>query len=466
MFLRNSCSDFAKEKIRCLRKYLKSCLRMKTMKDLLILVLTFANAINSEHFSSFKQLENLIDLNGHIVKALKQYISNEQNTIGNLDISPELFEMKSLKNKSKEQYAGNPINQFFIIKQLLEARKILERYPNIIQYSDIGDMNGRLPSQEDYAGVIEGIFRLQDTYNWEPRFFHQNTSEYKSEEPTADDYFEIGMYAFKIEDYYHALPWFLEAHAKLRNNSNVSLSTHTLLDYLSYTTYKQGNFGHARNLTIELLQIDPENTRFNENMKFFNETIEAIKNGTPLESWQMTKQSAFEAEHFILNQRADDDFYEKRKYEALCRGDLLENDANRLSKLMCRYRHNHKPYLLLNPVKEEEMFDSPRIVMYHDILNDREIEVLKRLAEPHLERALIHNPRTSALEPAQYRISKLCWLSESDHPVVKRVSKLIENLMNITTRSAEMLQIQNYGVGGHYEPHFDFSRVCTAFHKH
>ncbi|CAF1573558.1 unnamed protein product, partial [Adineta steineri] len=50
------------------------------------------------------------------------------------------------------------------------------------------------------------------------------------------------------------------------------------------------------------------------------------------------------------------------------------------------------------------------------------------------------------------------WLRNEDSSVVSRLSRLIEAVTNLSMRTAEDLQIANYGVGGHYEPHYDFAR--------
>uniref|UniRef100_A0A183VC61 Fe2OG dioxygenase domain-containing protein n=1 Tax=Toxocara canis TaxID=6265 RepID=A0A183VC61_TOXCA len=49
-------------------------------------------------------------------------------------------------------------------------------------------------------------------------------------------------------------------------------------------------------------------------------------------------------------------------------------------------------------------------------------------------------------------------LKGTEHPVVDRINKRIDMMTNLNQETAEELQAQNYGIGGHYEPHFDFAR--------
>nr|XP_019809220.1 PREDICTED: prolyl 4-hydroxylase subunit alpha-1 [Bos indicus] len=75
-----------------------------------------------------------------------------------------------------------------------------------------------------------------------------------------------------------------------------------------------------------------------------------------------------------------------------------------------------------------------------------------------LRRATISNPITGDLETVHYRISKSAWLSGYENPVVSRINMRIQDLTGLDVSTAEELQVANYGVGGQYEPHFDFAR--------
>lgn len=72
---------------------------------------------------------------------------------------------------------------------------------------------------------------------------------------------------------------------------------------------------------------------------------------------------------------------EHKKYEMLCRK-AIQLPAHVSSRLKCRYIHKNNPYLLIGPLKEEEAFHEPRIVLYRDVIYDSEMETVKKLAQP------------------------------------------------------------------------------------
>lgn len=51
-------------------------------------------------------------------------------------------------------------------------------------------------------------------------------------------------------------------------------------------------------------------------------------------------------------------------------------------------------------------------------------------------------------------------MKDEEHKYVRDISRRVEDMTGLTVSTAEELQVVNYGIGGHYEPHFDFARVC------
>ena len=87
----------------------------------------------------------------------------------------------------------------------------------------------------------------------------------------------------------------------------------------------------------------------------------------------------------------------------LCRGEEF-TPLEEKSKLLCRYSSGKHSFLLIGPMKEEEVYLNPRIVLYHDFLTPREIETIKDMATPRFKRATVQNYLTGELETANYRL--------------------------------------------------------------
>ncbi|KFR15484.1 Prolyl 4-hydroxylase subunit alpha-3, partial [Opisthocomus hoazin] len=123
--------------------------------------------------------------------------------------------------------------------------------------------------------------------------------------------------------------------------------------------------------------------------------------------------------------------------------------------LGCSYETNGSPYLLLQPAKKEMIRIRPYVALYHDFISDAEAETIKGLAGPWLQRSVVASGEKQ--QKAEYRISKSAWLKDTADPVVRALEQRIAAVTGLDLRPpyAEYLQVVNYGLGGHYEPHFD-----------
>ncbi|CAO2608106.1 Prolyl 4-hydroxylase subunit alpha-1 [Lemmus lemmus] len=200
---------------------------------------------------------------------------------------------------------------------------------------------------------------------------------------------------------------------------------------------------------------DPEHQRANGNLRYFEYIMTKEKDTNKSASGDQSDQKTTPKKRGI----AVDYLPERQKYEMLCRGEGIKMTPRRQKKLFCRYHDgNRNPKFILAPAKQEDEWDKPRIIRFHDIISDAEIEIVKDLAKPRLSRATVHDPETGKLTTAQYRVSKSAWLSGYEDPVVSRINMRIQDLTGLDVSTAEELQVANYGVGGQYEPHFDFAR--------
>lgn len=152
--------------------------------------------------------------------------------------------------------------------------------------------------------------------------------------------------------------------------------------------------------------------------------------------------------------REEYDDHNVTKHNTICRRE--EKIDRRLeASLTCSFVKSH-PQFFLKPLKEEVIYHDPRIVVFHDILSEYEVEYVKDSAREKLNTAHVYNMNSGHLTTADYRISKSAWLLSSD-PVIWKIMQRVGALSNLDMRYSEPLQVANYGIGGNYEAHFDYA---------
>jgi prolyl 4-hydroxylase len=148
------------------------------------------------------------------------------------------------------------------------------------------------------------------------------------------------------------------------------------------------------------------------------------------------------------------------QYKKVCReGDPIPSKLHKY--LMCyNFDNSFHPRLVLQPIKLEIVHIKPTIYILHDFVSDKEIDRLKELANPNLKRATVRRrkPTREAAAIVNYRIGKSGWLRSKDDNkgYVKRIDQRISDVTSLDLTTSEPLQVLNYGIGGHYEAHYDF----------
>uniref|UniRef100_A0A8C7JR60 Prolyl 4-hydroxylase subunit alpha-3 n=1 Tax=Oncorhynchus kisutch TaxID=8019 RepID=A0A8C7JR60_ONCKI len=427
-----------------------------------------------EMYTSLLNVKQAINVERQLIDHLETYIEHESERLE--DIKRFYAKVSDLHS---EVYSGpsaamaNPLVAFTLIKRLQSE------WLNLI-YSDEAQENtqdfrsgyeevekeGSLPKLEDLQGAAKGLMRLQDVYALQvgglvrghfQRITDGNPIDIYS--PTVsvhlsgDDCFLVGKVAYELEDYYHSVQW-LEESVRLFRGAGGEWSPENegtledALDHLAFSHFKTGNISYALSLSQELLNHDPMNGRVLKNVQKYERLL---VDSPPLLS---TDTGLKRPNTTYLRTR--------NTYERLCRTQGTQPTHYENPRLFCDYFNNDSPGLLLQPIRREVLSLQPYVVLYHSFITDSEAESIRELAQTGLRRSVVASGEEQAT--AEYRISKSAWLKETAHPIIGRLDQRITLLtsLNVQPPYAEYLQVVNYGIGGHYEPHFDHATSASS----
>ncbi|XP_072248287.1 prolyl 4-hydroxylase subunit alpha-3 [Leuresthes tenuis] len=416
-----------------------------------------------EMYTSLLNVKEAISVERKLIDYLRTYIDHELERLEDVkrfyskvsDLHTELYQ-------GPAPAMANPLVAFTLIKRLrsewlnvVYSNEAMENTQAL--RSSYEEQEADLPKVEDLQGAANGLMRLQDVYSLQVsslvsgRFQRVTDGEAidvcmpaVSVSLTGDDCFLVGKVAYEQEDYYHSVQW-LEESVRLFRGAGGQWSPENegtledALDHLAFSHFKTGNVSYALSLSHELLHHDPNNGRVLQNVKKYEKLLVAAG---PPRGDRLRRPSAT-----YLRTRDT--------YERLCQTQGSQPMHFENPRLFCDFFTNNNPMLLLRPVKREVMSLRPRVVLYHDFITDKEVEDVKRLAQPGLKRSVVAAGEKQAT--ADYRISKSAWLKGSARCIVGKLDQRISMLtgLNVKPPYCEYLQVVNYGIGGHYEPHFD-----------
>ncbi|KAL9958191.1 hypothetical protein ACROYT_G035170 [Oculina patagonica] len=403
--------------------------------------------------------------------ALEDYIVEEELRLKKLrSFSEEVKKAMSRANFNRDEYIGHPVNTYQMIKRLVK-----EWTQHVKSIEKEGDAEGLLfdrlenyrkyfPGQDDLEGAMAAIKRLQEVYNLKPFDFTGGKYGIRTDSGslmTAMDAFKFGRGAFVSEDMESTRQWMAESLRLLDmepSDQKEMPNRFSVLDHLAWSSYQLGDVGSAINYTIEALKVVPNHERSMVNLGNFRELQKVTEEEKSKEPENKERRFTYLARKLPQSMLKNFDWFEERRiFKKLCRGDPMPHAPQSPERLRCYYKTDH-PLCTIKRCPIEVVFTNPDIMILHNIMSDAEIDKIIKISKPLLNRATVHNPITGKLEYAQYRISKNCWLNRGHDELIDRVNARMSALTGLNLQTAEDFQVQNYGLAGHYDPHFDFSR--------
>lgn len=346
-------------------------------------------------------------------------------------------EQETMK-RDTDSYISNPLKAFSLIKQFTNDSlvirekfiKSVERFSN--QTSSLS------PKKGDLEGAVEGLARLQMTYNLKTEDLAVGIidGDKYNASFTAHDMFVIASELLHSQKFSRSIEYLVEALKKATKQEEFrEVSEAEILHTLAEAYQGNGDYEKAVETIDNALKLKPENIQeFIEKKRYLQLKLEEGNIEVP---------------------QAPTEFLEVKLTRKVCSGELYRSAAE-LSKLHCRYQ-SKSGFSKIAPYKLEEAHLDPLILVFHDIISDNEIEVLKQIATVKLGKSVVFSKEGEMYVASKIRISEVAWFEDNSYELVDKISKRIEDITGLTTKTAEGLQIQKYGIAGFYKSHYDFT---------
>ncbi|XP_075246539.1 prolyl 4-hydroxylase subunit alpha-1-like isoform X2 [Convolutriloba macropyga] len=418
-------------------------------------------------FQADRSLENKLDIVVHQLQSIQQKIAQIKG-------NNEIINLVNILNETDDSYFDHeenlkhPTDQVLIIKRFHDKWKSISSRIGLKMINEtIGNLMAELKSHEFLVEeAMSGLLRLQDTYGFPSDNLTKGViREYNSNlQFTARDIYDLGRHAYNQEDYILcseymgiAMNLFEEKLATAEqaieetvcpsctepNKDSIQHFVEILgagYDYYHYCEYKLGNYESAVKLANRSLQL-----KASERLQINVDIIMGyIEDKTQIKKVIKFKPREADLCNQGISNKADSNNGEAR---------MMEKHFRSWGK--CDYNRNFNPVLILQPIKREIYSENPRVEFWHEFISSSEAEELKEQGLPELSRSEVESSPNEQ-DWAEYRVSQSSWLSH-DIPLVRSIGDRITQATNLTMKYSEELQIANYGVGGQYEAHYDYT---------
>ena len=333
---------------------------------------------------------------------------------------------RKLINGDSLGYVLNPLNAFLIIKRLsIDVNEIDEKLDKIGKDFKKNSMKSKV-SKEEFEGASDSLVRLQTFYNLEPQYLAKGIIQGQKyrDDLTSDELLALSIIFRNVKHFSASLSYLGLAFSQ--NRISLEMPHIKMLEQL-YQNYKlTGRIKDSLDLLDQMLKLEPGRTdlRLRQIDLAFPDNKEPQEDGWP----EMTEA--------------------RRNISKVCSSEMTQTDAE-LSKLHCRYV-SRTPFSKLARFKVEEANLNPYVAIYHEVISDNEIEIFKLQAKPALIRAgVLNNDASSRVD--KVRVAKLSWHQDKAHKIFERLSQRVGDMTGLNMNTAEDWQVQNYGIGGHYD---------------
>ncbi|XP_070137453.1 prolyl 4-hydroxylase subunit alpha-2 isoform X2 [Drosophila bipectinata] len=401
----------------------------------------------ASHCTSVAGMVKLLELEDQLIQNLEDYADELEKKLDTVRRSIDSLRLENQKARSTTvDYLSNPLNSFSLIRRMnrdwLIWQLYMEDQVGLTQADKIQSLREEMPTSTDVEEAVSALDRIQVTYGLKVEDIAKgllNGNQYPVS-LTALDSYAMAQILFDQGRLYGASRWIYQTLTWMENFKLAEpflLAKDEVRTFYAETLLKLNQKADALKVVNIALTDKPHDIK----LLVKKMEIEAlIRTGTSNQQPQPTNPLSNPNSHPTL-------------YEMGCRGMYPPSTD---SKLLCRYNSTTTPFLTLAPLKMEVVGLNPYMVIYHDVLSTAEIEEMKEMATPSLKRATVFKASEGKNTVVKTRTSKVAWFPDSYNSLTLRLNARINDMTGFDLSGSEMLQLMNYGLGGHYDRHYDF----------
>ncbi|KAH8308347.1 hypothetical protein KR059_010904 [Drosophila kikkawai] len=379
--------------------------------------------------------EDLMKLDKDLITNLMEYSDKLKEKITQLQsLALEIRQPLDAAKGVEEEYMSNPLHSFPLIRHMYHDWHYLEEFmkkpEGQAEIDFLKEKLPELPTSEDTKDASTAMLRIARTYNATPWEMANGLIDGVDlgNSLTALDCFEIGKLYLKWGFINEASQWlYITSMFNLDSNlfQTLGLDPKDLALMLARSLAVLGQDNEA----LKVLEKHPD---LAENQTSLLALFKAYSSDPPKGIPHLPEE-----------------------YSKLCQS----SHVSRPSRLHCRYNHTTSPFLILAPLKMEEISLDPYITVYHDVISVKETEEIIRFAEPRLHPTYIFSPEEGQVKhPARTALGT--WVHEEDMnstdlPFHNLYDK-IRDITGLNVDDSDEIQLLKYGFGAHYCPHHDY----------
>ncbi|XP_017058430.1 prolyl 4-hydroxylase subunit alpha-2 [Drosophila ficusphila] len=406
----------------------------------------------AEFYSSIHEMTKVFGYEQKMLLHMQKFLADNQ---GKLDfLKARLREFEIERDEARDwgpSYLDSPLNKYLLNKRLTVD---WQRVENLMVTSTGEKSLGRLrklrnretlPKKRDLEGAIDGLLKLQFVYRLEAKDIVRGVLDGVDHgtQLSSEDCVDIARLALSYHHPRLAHSWLIEAGNRLPGGEKAEELRPQVLALLVQAKAELEDFRGLNDTYQELIKIQPASEEHARNYESFLQSLgeKALVN----DSKPILEHAPVPEESQVV-----DPF---QAFCLTCSGHWQLTPKER-RHLRCGYVTETHPFLWIAPLKAEELFQDPLLVVYHDVIYQSEIDVIRQLTNNRLVRAMVTGANESVV--SNVRTSQITFIPASAHKVLATIDQRVADMTNMNMKYAEDHQFANYGIGGHYGEHMDW----------